>query len=169
MTSPQRACCESLFWRHSRAQGLPSAQGWNPRPLQCGYRVLTTGPPGSPRKPLILCWKWKRSCDDVLLLHGLYSLPGSSVHGILQARILEWVAISFSRRSSQHRDWIQVFCIAGRHFTVWAIRESSVRDRQKNTGSTTESEMKLRLNLYSVDKTETLTERIIMSTVTGRQ
>ena len=169
MTSPKRACCESLFWRHYCAQDLHSAQGWNPRPLQLKYRVLTTGPPGSPRKPLILSWKWKRSSDDVLLLHGLYSLLGSSFHGILQARTLEWVAISFSRRSSQHRDWIQVFCTAGRHFTVWAIRESSVRDRQKNTGSTTEREMKLRLNLYSVHKTKTLTERIIMSTVTGRQ
>ena len=45
------------------------------------------------------------------------NLPGSSVHGILQARILEWVAIPFSRGSSQPRDWTQVFCIAGRFFT----------------------------------------------------
>ena len=44
------------------------------------------------------------------------SLPGSSVHGIFQARILEWVVISFSRRSSQHRDWTQVSRIVGRHF-----------------------------------------------------
>ena len=42
-----------------------------------------------------------------------YSLPGSSVHGILQARILEWVAIPFSRGSSQPRDRAQVSCIAG--------------------------------------------------------
>ena len=46
------------------------------------------------------------------------SLPGSSVHGILQARILEWVAISFSRGSSQPRDQTPVFYIAGRLFTV---------------------------------------------------
>ena len=46
--------------------------------------------------------------------------PGSSVHGIFQARILEWVAISFSRRSSRSRDQTQVSCIAGRFFTVWA-------------------------------------------------
>ena len=46
-------------------------------------------------------------------------LPGSSVHGIFQARVLEWVAISFSRGSSQPRDRTQV-CTAGRHFTVWA-------------------------------------------------
>ena len=44
------------------------------------------------------------------------SLLGSSVHWIFQSRILEWVAISFSRGSSQPRDWTLVFCIAGRHF-----------------------------------------------------
>ena len=52
------------------------------------------------------------------------SLPGSSVHGILQARILEWVASSFSRGSSQTRNWIWVSRIAGRLFTIWATRES---------------------------------------------
>ena len=53
-----------------------------------------------------------------------YSLPGSSVHGILQARILEWFAISFSRGSSQPRDQTWVFCIAGRFFTIWVTREA---------------------------------------------
>ena len=52
------------------------------------------------------------------------SPPGSSVHGILQARILEWVAISFSRGSSQPRDWTQVSCIAGRRFNLWTTREA---------------------------------------------
>ena len=47
------------------------------------------------------------------------SLPASSVHGILQARILEWVAIPFSRASSQPKDWTQVSCISGRFSTVW--------------------------------------------------
>ena len=51
------------------------------------------------------------------------SLPGSSVHGIFQARVLEWIAISFSRGSSQPRDWTQVSCIVDRRFTVWATRE----------------------------------------------
>ena len=51
-------------------------------------------------------------------------LPGSSVHGILQARILEWVAISFSRESSRPRDRTWVFCIAGRYFTIWATTET---------------------------------------------
>ena len=46
-----------------------------------------------------------------------------TVHGLLQARILEWVAIPFSRGSSQPRDWIQVSCTAGRFFTSWATRE----------------------------------------------
>ena len=46
------------------------------------------------------------------------SLPGSSVYVILQARILEWVAISFSSRSSQPRDETQVSCIVYRCFTV---------------------------------------------------
>ena len=51
------------------------------------------------------------------------SPPGSSVHGILQARILEWVAIPFSRGSSQPRDRTCIFCIVGRFFTA----EPSVR------------------------------------------
>ena len=49
--------------------------------------------------------------------HGL-SPPSPSVHGILQARVLEWIAIPFSRRSSQPRDRTQVSCIAGGFFTV---------------------------------------------------
>ena len=51
------------------------------------------------------------------------SPPGSSVHGILQARILEWVAISFSRGSSQPRDRTPVSRIVGRCFNLWATRE----------------------------------------------
>ena len=46
-----------------------------------------------------------------------------TVHGILQARILEWVAFPFSRGSSQPRDWIQVSHTAGGFFTSWATRE----------------------------------------------
>ena len=48
----------------------------------------------------------------------------ASVRGILQARILEWVAILFSREYSQLRDLSRVSCIAGRFFTVWATREA---------------------------------------------
>ena len=55
------------------------------------------------------------------------SPSGSSIHGILQARILEWVAISFSRGSSQPRDRTRVSRIAGRHFNLWATREAHYR------------------------------------------
>ena len=57
------------------------------------------------------------------------SPPGSPFPGILQARILEWFAISFSRRSSWPRDWTQFSYTAGRFFTNWATREAP-----KNTG-----------------------------------
>ena len=49
--------------------------------------------------------------------------PVSPVPGILQAKILEWVAILFSRRSFQPRDWTQVSCIASRFLTIWATRK----------------------------------------------
>ena len=54
------------------------------------------------------------------------SLPGSSVHGIFQARVLEWVPITFSWGSSRHRDPNPVSRIAGRRFTVWATREALI-------------------------------------------
>ena len=53
-----------------------------------------------------------------------YSPPGSSVYGILQARILECVAMPSSRGSSQPKDWTQVSHIAGGFFTIWATREA---------------------------------------------
>ena len=52
------------------------------------------------------------------------SPPGSSVHGIFKARILEWVAISFSRGSSRLRDRTQFYCFAGRFFIILATREA---------------------------------------------
>ena len=54
------------------------------------------------------------------------SPPGSSVYRILQARTLKWVAISFSKGSSQPGDRTQVSCIAGRLFTVWATKEAHI-------------------------------------------
>ena len=51
---------------------------------------------------------------------------GSSVHGILQARMLECITIPFSRGSSQPKDWTLVSCIAARFFIVWATREAYV-------------------------------------------
>ena len=52
------------------------------------------------------------------------SPPGSSVHGVLQARTLEWVAIPFSRGSSWPRDQTQVSCTAGRFLTLWSTRKA---------------------------------------------
>ena len=53
-----------------------------------------------------------------------YSLSGPSVHGILQARIVKWVTIPFSRGSSWLRDGTQVSYTAGRFLTAWATREA---------------------------------------------
>ena len=71
-------------------------------------------------------WKWKKVAQLYLTLcRPMDCNPsGSSVHGILQARILEWVAICFSRGSSWPRDWTWVSCITGRFFTNWTTREA---------------------------------------------
>ena len=70
----------------------------------------------------------ERDCEVAQSYPTLYDptdsiLPGSSVHGIFQARVLEWVAISFSRGSSGPRDWTQISDVSGKHFTIWATRE----------------------------------------------
>ena len=73
----------------------------------------------SPSKP--------SSTNHMLVTQSCLSLcdpPGSSVHGIPQARILGWVAHPFSRGSSQPRCWTLVSCIAGRFFTIRAPREA---------------------------------------------
>ena len=64
------------------------------------------------------------------------SLPGSSVHGILQARILEWVAIYFPRESSPFRDWTQVSCTAGRFCTFCLPRKPWIWELDHNEGWT---------------------------------
>ena len=63
------------------------------------------------------------------------SLPGSYVHGILQARLLEWVAIPFSRESSRLKDWTQLSCMAGRFFTIWETRRACSHMRNCNWAS----------------------------------
>ena len=63
--------------------------------------------------------------SDSLWPHGLYSTRLLCPWDF-QARVLEWVTISFSRGSSWPRDQTQVSCIAGRRFTLWATREASV-------------------------------------------
>ena len=74
---------------------------------------------------------WQVACMCAQLCLTLWdpmdcSSPCSSVHGIFQVGIKEWVAISSSRGSSQLRDWTQVSCIADRRFTLWATREDQI-------------------------------------------
>ena len=76
----------------------------------------------------LITWKgkWKSPGHVWLCDYVDCSLPGSSVHGIGQARTLEWVTILFSNASSQPRNWTQVSQIADRFFTVWATREAQI-------------------------------------------
>ena len=68
-------------------------------------------------------WKVKVLVSPILSETIDYNPPVSSVYGLLQARILEWVAIPFSRGSSWPRDRTWVSCTAGRLFTIWTTRE----------------------------------------------
>ena len=68
------------------------------------------------------------------------SPPGSPVHEIFQARILEWVAISFARGSSQPRDQTRVSCTAGRFFTDWDTREDIIHFMANRWGKNGNSE-----------------------------
>ena len=86
-------------------------------PLSCFLSVFSLDYESRNR----LKWSEVKSLGCVRLCNPMdCSLPGSSVHGIFQARVLEWVAISFSRGSSRPRDRTQVSRIVGRCFTVWA-------------------------------------------------
>ena len=72
---------------------------------------------------LTLCYCWASYCAQIQLCPDLcdpmdHSLPGSSVHGIHQIRILEWVSMPSSRGSAWHRDWTHGSWIAGRFFTI---------------------------------------------------
>ena len=68
---------------------------------------------------MLVAQSWPPLCDLMNC-----SPPGSSVHGILQARILEWVAIPFFKGSFQPRNQTPVSCIAGRFFIIWAAKEA---------------------------------------------
>ena len=75
--------------------------------------------PGSPAKTLCMYELW-----TLLSRVQFFATPWTVVHEILQARILEWVLVPFSRGSSQPRNQTQVSRIAGRLFTSWAAREA---------------------------------------------
>ena len=101
-------------------QNIPNP-GIKPRSSTLQADSLPSEPPGKPMCIHESQSEVTQSCPTLCDLMDC-SLPGSSVHGIFQARILEWVAISPSRRSPP-RDWTQISCIVGRHFTVWDTRE----------------------------------------------
>ena len=99
----------------SLLQGIFPTQKSDQGLLHCRWILYQVSYQGSPKVP----WsevKWSES-------HSVASNP-LWPHGLLQARILEWVAFPFSRGSSQPRDWTQASRIAGRFFTSWAIREA---------------------------------------------
>ena len=101
-------------WMESReleSVSLDNSWFWRDRELwSSGWRTVGRGS----RVFIKIGWKWKSlSCVWLLI-----------VHGILQARILEWVAVPFSRGSPWPRNPTGVSCITGRFFTNWAIREA---------------------------------------------
>ena len=73
---------------------------------------------------------------------------GSSVHGVFQARILEWIVISFSRGSSQPRDWTQVSHTVDRRFAVWATREVLITPYRKTQMNVLANPMSFYVSMY---------------------
>ena len=111
---------------------------WAPKSLQMVTAAMKLKDACSLEEKLWQSWKWKSGSEVALSCLTLCnpldcSPPGFSVHGIFQARILEWGAISFSRRSSRLRDWTWVSCIGGRRFTVWTTLEVQINVVYSNT------------------------------------
>ena len=113
------------FSRREYWSGLPFPSPGNlpdprmePRSLALQADSLPTEPPG---KPIVFT-----NHNTIKLEISAKNCTSRNLwpHGILQARIPEWVAIPFSRGSSQSRDWTHVYRIAGRLFTSWAAREA---------------------------------------------
>ena len=101
------SCVRLLATPWTAARQAPPPMGFARQDVSCGKSGLCIDGGGG-----LVTWLCPTLCDPVDC-----SPPGSSVYGILQARILEWVAISFSRASSWFRDWTQVSCLAGGFFT----------------------------------------------------
>ena len=129
---PQTVACQAPL-----SMGFPRQEYWSESELSFYSPgiFLTQGsnPPLLHWQVILYCWTtWKAPfCywSVAKLCPTLWDpmdwrMPGSSVQGILQARILEWVASPFSRASSWPRDRTWGSCIAGRFITVWASREA---------------------------------------------
>ena len=125
------SCFRSVFQRNRLWDG-----GFDVGSLLKSVFVFNYRCPRRPKRGLVFLPIWvKESESSSLSVKALsWSLcdpmdcspPGSAIHGIIQARILMWVAIPFSRGSSQPRNQTRVSCIAGRFFTIWATREALV-------------------------------------------
>ena len=113
---------ETYLQNRSRLTGISKSNLWLPKG-KCGK------------------WEWSPQSCQTLCNTMDCSPPGSSVRGIFQVRILEWVAISFSRRSSWPRDWTCVSRIVDRRLTIWTTREMCGGDKfgpwNKHTHTTT--------------------------------
>ena len=105
---------------------IPKSFSPPPAPCQSVEKLSSTKPVTGAKKVGDCCSKCVLVTQSCLTLCNPmnYSPLGSSVQGILQARILEWVVIPFSRGASQTRDWTWASCVAGRFFTIWATREA---------------------------------------------
>ena len=118
-------------WQKPRGNGIIFFRCWKKRAINSLFCIQGKHPSGRKEKASLLDTGsvWKISWIPIMLLLLLLScqtlcdptdcsLPGFSVPGISQARILEWVAISSSRGSSRPRDGTCIFCIAGGFFTT---------------------------------------------------
>ena len=124
--SPWNSPCQNTgMGSFSLLQGIFPTQGSNPGFPHCRQILYQLSHNRSPVYSISEV-KWSEVAQSCLSLCDPMdcSLTGSSINGILQARILDWVASSFSRGSSRPRDWTRVSGTAGRCFTLWATREA---------------------------------------------
>ena len=115
------SCLYSLGWSHTHTLPKVSCVPF----LRTTARILDSFLAFSDVSSLRACVLSHSSCVQFFVNYDC-SLPGSSVYEIPQARILEWVVISFSRRSSWPRDQIHISCIAGGFFTPRATWEACI-------------------------------------------
>ena len=109
-----------LKWKKRGETTRTARHNWNQIPYENAVEVMTAA--AAAAASLQSCLTLRDPIDG--------SPPGSPVPGTLQARTLEWVAISFSRGSSYPRDWTRFSRISGRHFTIWATREAHLKGRR---------------------------------------
>ena len=137
---PTRLLCPWGFSRQEYWSGLPCPSpgdlpnpGNEPRSLTLQVNSLLSESPGKPKNTGMGEWvsEVTQSCPTLCDPMDC-SLPGLSLHGISQSRILEWVAYPFSRRTSWPRNRTRVSCIASGLFTSWAIREAHMKCKNVN-------------------------------------